>query len=156
MSVALELLKLAAVGLVAAMFASIFANRDHRQRKWWEMRVAAYQTSIESLSDLAYFYTQHFAAEISDLPIRHDRQEQLAASWNESLQKVRRFSDSGAFLFSERANLALRNFLKHAHGHSTFEQLNSNIDLAEACLREMIECSQTDLKLKEGFLERFG
>lgn len=40
--VALELLKLASVGVVAGLFSSIVANRDHRQRKWWELRITAY------------------------------------------------------------------------------------------------------------------
>lgn len=156
MTVAFELLKLAAVGLIAGLFASVLANRDHRQKKWWEMRVAAYQSAIESLSDLAYFYREHFIAEISGLAMPQEKQEELAASWNESLHKVRRLADSGAFLFSERADIALRKFVARAYAHSTFDQLNANIDHAETCLRELVERSKIDLKLKGGAIGRFG
>ena len=60
----LELLKLSIVGLIAGLFASFIQNRDHRQRKWWEMRVQAYQNAIEALSDLAYYYDKHLDAEM--------------------------------------------------------------------------------------------
>jgi aminopeptidase N len=149
-TVALELLKLAAVGLIAGLFTSMLTSRDHRQRRWWEMRVAAYQSAIESLSDLAYFYREHFISEISGLAIPQEKQEELAKSWNESMHKVRRFADSGAFLFSERADLALRQFLRRAYLHSTLDQFNANIDHSATCLRELVACSKVDLKLRDG------
>jgi hypothetical protein len=155
MVIALEFLKLAVVGLIAGLFTSVLAIRDHRQRKWWEMRVAAYQTAIESLSDLSYFYKQHLIAEIAEIAIPPEKQEALASGWNESFHKVRRLADSGAFLFSERAGQALGTFIKHAYAHSTIDMLNANIDRAETCLQAMVACSKIDLKLKGGLVGRF-
>ena len=64
MELTFELIKLAVVGLIAGLFSSIIANKDHRQRKWWELRVSAYQNAIESLSDLVYYYDVHYSATI--------------------------------------------------------------------------------------------
>nr|WP_075519007.1 hypothetical protein [Moritella viscosa]SHO17368.1 Putative uncharacterized protein [Moritella viscosa] len=58
-SVLLELLKLGFVGVIAGLFASFLANRDFRNKKWWELRVSAYKTAIEALSDLVHYYECH-------------------------------------------------------------------------------------------------
>ena len=119
------------------------------------MRVSAYQNAIESLSDLAHFFTQHFAAEISGLALSSEERDGLAVVWNEAFHKVRRLADSGAFLFSERANAALCQFVRSARVSSDIDELNKSVALAEKCLGELIECSKVDLKLRVGFLERF-
>jgi len=51
----LELIKLVGAGLIAGLFSSALANKNHRQRKWWELRVTAYQNAIDALSDLIYY-----------------------------------------------------------------------------------------------------
>ena len=55
----IELTKLGFVGLIAGLFSSVLSNRDYRQRKWFEMRVKAYQNAIEALSDIVYYYDKH-------------------------------------------------------------------------------------------------
>lgn len=60
MELAAELLKLGVVGLIAGIFSSWLANKDYRYRKWWELRVAAYQGAIEALSDIAHYYNSHY------------------------------------------------------------------------------------------------
>jgi len=67
----LELIKLASVGFIAGLFSSVIANRDHRQRKWWELRVSAYQNAIEALSDLVYYYDTRLNAEMTYLSLIH-------------------------------------------------------------------------------------
>lgn len=152
MDTALELLKLGMVGLIAGLFSSVIANRDHRHRKWWELRVAAYQNAIEALSDLVYYYDKHFSAEIEYRELPEDFKKKLDAFWEESFPKVRKFADSGAFLFSERANAALRELMKDDDEASYIEHLDNNLAKAKRCLSELIECSKTDLKLKTGFI----
>lgn len=151
----LEILKLAGVGLVAGLFSSVLANRDHRQRKWWELRVSAYQNAIEALSDLVYYYDKHFNAEIEYRELPKEFKEKLDAYWEQSFPKVRKFADSGAFLFSEGANAALRNLMKDDDEQSYVEHLDNNLAKARECLNRLVECSKIDLKLKPSLMERW-
>lgn len=59
METVLEFLKLAFVGTVAGLFSSFLGNWSFRHKKWWELRVDAYQSAIESLSDLVHYYDVH-------------------------------------------------------------------------------------------------
>ena len=95
----IELLKLGFVGLIDGLFSSVLSNRDYRQRKWWEMRVTAYQNAIEALSDIVYYYGEHYDAEITRRDLSEERSKHLSATWEQSFPKVRKYADSGAFLF---------------------------------------------------------
>ena len=143
----LELLKLSSVGLIAGLFASFIQNRDHRQRKWWEMRVQAYQNAIEALSDLAYYYDKHMNAEIESRELPPEFVARLATFQEQAFPKVRKYADSGAFLFSDRANAALKQFIEDEDAQSYFEHLDANLAKAKLCLSELIACSKVDLKL---------
>ena len=155
MESALEILKLAGVGLVAGLFSSVLANRDHRQRKWWELRVIAYQNVIEALSDLVYYYDKHFSAEIEYRDLPEKFKQELDAYWEQSFPKVRKSADSGAFLFSEEANTALRELMKDDREQFYIEHLENNLTKARKCLSRLVECSKNDLKLKPSMMERW-
>lgn len=151
---ALELLKLGSVGIVAGLFSSVLANRDHRQRKWWEMRVSAYQNAIEALSDLVYYYDKHFNAEIEYRELPEDFKKKLDAYWEHSFPRVRKYADSGAFLFSEEANAALRELMMNDDEQTYVEHLDNSLAKARKCLNRLVECSKVDLKLKPSLLEQ--
>lgn len=153
---ALEFLKLAGVGVIAGLFSSVIANRDHRQRKWWELRVAAYQNAIEALSDLVYYYDKHFNAEIEYRELPQEFKEKLDTFWEQSFPKIRKYADSGAFLFSEEANAALRELMTNDDEQSYVEHLDNNLAKAHKCLNRLVECSKVDLKLKPTLLERLS
>ncbi|MFO0962669.1 MAG: hypothetical protein U0625_07140 [Phycisphaerales bacterium] len=152
MDIALELLKLGLVGLVAGLFSSFLANRDHRHRKWWELRVSAYRDAIEALSDLVHFYERHYTAEIRRREISAELSAQLDAFWEQSSPRIRRLADTGAFLFSERANTALRDFMRVDDADCYVEHLDNNLHKAKRCLAELVDCSRVDLRLKPSLL----
>ena len=152
--VVLEVIKLGVVGLIAGLFSSTLANRDHRNRKWWEMRVAAYQNAIEALSDLVYYYGKHWDAEVEQQEMSDELNAKLYAFWEQSFPKVRKYADSGAFLFSDEANAALRELMQDDNEQSYFEHLDNNFAKAQKCLNKLVECSKSDLKLEPGLLER--
>jgi hypothetical protein len=154
MDIVAELVKLGAVGLIAGLFSSLLANRDHRHRKWWELRVGAYQGAIEALSDIVYYFEKHYDAEVEDRDLTPEFKEKMNSFWNSSHPKVRRAADSGAFLFSDRANEALRNFMRNDDEPSYFEMLDNNLAKSKACLAELVACSKEDLRLKEGWLSK--
>lgn len=152
----LELLKLAAVGITAGLFSYIVASHDHRQRKWWELRVAAYQNAIEALSDLVYYYDIHFSAEIEYRELSQESKIKLDTFWEQAFPRVRKYADSGAFLFSEDANAALREFMTVDNEPSYFDHLDNRLAKACKCLNRLVECSKIDLRLKLTVLERFS
>lgn len=151
---AFELFKLASVGLIAGLFSSFLANRDHRHRKWWELRVAAYQNTIEALSDLVYYYNKHYNAEIEYRELPPEFKNKLDVYWEQAFPKVRRFADSGAFLFSEEANAALRELMKSDDAQCYIDHHDTNLAKAQKCLTRLVECSKVDLKLKTSWLGR--
>jgi hypothetical protein len=154
MDTVFEILKLGIVGLIAGLFSSVLANRDHRQRKWWELRVSAYQNAIEALSDVVYYYERHFKAEIEHRALPEDFKKQLDDYKEKTFPKIRKFADSGAFLFSEPVNAALREFMEDDDEPTYFEHLDNNLAKARKCLNQLVECSKTDLKLGSSFLGR--
>lgn len=155
MVLALEFVKLAVVGLIAGLFSSYLANRDHRTRKWWELRVEAYRGAIEALSDIVYYYNRHFDAELEQRELSEAFKAKMTGHWDVAYPLVRRHADSGAFLFSDRANGALKEFMRDEHHDSYFEMLDHNLFKSRKCLRELVDCSKEDLKLKEGWLARW-
>lgn len=155
MDTSLEFLKLASVGLIAGLFSSALANRDHRQRKWWELRIAAYQGAIEALSDLVYYYDQHYNAAVEYRDLSCESEERLRKYWEQAFPRVRKSADSGAFLFSDEANAALREFMKDEKTEWYIEHLDTSLAKARKCLDQLVECSKVDLKLKPSWLERF-
>lgn len=145
-----ELLKLASVGIISGVFSSLVAYRAHRQKKWWELRVAAYQELIYALSDLTHYYSVHHDAEINRSNFSDSFKTKIEAEWNESYPKVRRAADSGAFLFSPEVNSALHSFrdTNDTQQDCYFEHLDTNFAAANGCLKTVVECSKTDLETR--------
>lgn len=111
------------------------------------MRVLAYQNAIEALSDLAYYYDKHMQAEMESRELPTEFAAKLALFQDQAFPKVRKYADSGAFLFSDRANAALRKFVEDDDAQSYFEHLDANLFKAKTCLKELVECCKEDLKL---------
>jgi hypothetical protein len=151
----LELLKLGGVGIIAGLFASLISNRDYRHRKYWELRVGAYQAAIEALSDLYYYFDKHYNAEIEYRELSQDFKSKISASWDQAHPKVRRLADSGAFLFSDRANRALREFMKDENENFYMDMLENGRNKSKKCLDELVACSKEDLRLKDGWFGRW-
>lgn len=149
-----ELLKLGAVGIIAGLFSLYVSNREHRNKRWWELRVSAYQAVIEALSDLNYYFETNYNAEIECRELSKEYEEKLSKFWDESYHKVRKAADSGAFIFSDNVNKALKEFvnLKEEHHNTYFEYLDSNIAIAARCLKTVVECSRKDLKVRDSWL----
>ena len=153
----LELLKLALVGLVSGLFSYYLSSRQHRSEKWWEIRVAAYQEVIAALSDLSQYFSSHLDAELRQKGISADEEKELNLLWDSGFQKVRKAADAGAFLFSSRAETALKTFIKGQDTtyDSYFEYLDGRCADAKTCLDTLIASSKTDLRLRASFLQRF-
>ena len=149
-----EIIKLGLVGVVAGLFSAYIATRGHRNKKWWELRVAAYQAIIESLSDLTYYYDHKYTAEIEHRNLSKNNEKELKKIWNESYHKVRKAADSGVFLFSEEVNLALKELIdqKNENHRSYFEYIDSYSAVADKCLKTVVLSANKDLRLKDTWL----
>ena len=148
----IELTKLGFVGLIAGLFSSVLSNRDYRQRKWFEMRVKAYQNAIEALSDIVYYYNEHYDAEITRCDLSEERSKQLRAFWEQSFPKVRKYADSGAFLFSAEANAALKELMTDDNEESYFEHLDNNLFKVTKCLTLISRMFKSLFKTKTQFI----
>ncbi len=156
MDIIVELVKLAAVGILAGAFASYLNNRDHRQKKWWELRVEAYKNAIEALSDLLHFFNSQYNAEIEKKDLSPEQVLELTKQRQEGYKKIRLAADTGAFLFSQEAANILKDYISEME-----TQYLTKLDYADAgwastknCLKAIVECSKKDLHLKNAFYDR--
>jgi len=147
----LELLKLVAVGLIAALFTARIAIRRHREQKWWELRVEAYQSVTNALSDLYHYYDAQLNAMYTNRTITEEKEIELKQMWNGGFHAVRKAAGAGAFLFSDEVDGALKDFmLKHAEDHETFDEyLDSGIAETKKCLDVLVMSSKKDLQLND-------
>ena len=146
----IELFKLAIVGIIASFFTSFVTNRDHREKKWWELKVKAYKETIEALSDVFHYFDSYYKAEMVRQNLSDAKMRELYEIWNNGFAKIRKAADSGAFLFSSEVELALRNFVEAMNkDHDTrFEELDDGYAEVRKCLSTIVACSKKDLQLK--------
>ena len=153
MEMLLELVKLAFVGVFAGLFSSFLGNWSFRHKKWWELRVDAYQSAIESLSDLVHYYDIHGETWDSG-GVSDKKQEQLREIIDVAIPKIRKLADSGSFLFSDEANNALRRFVDFRVGEISdpddyYRPLRGE---ANKCLKELVSLSKKDLRIRTSWL----
>ena len=150
----IEIIKLGVVGLVSGLFSAFIATRGYRNKKWWELRVSAYQAVIEAISDLTHYYNRKYKAEIERGKISDEYEAELSRFWENSYHKVRKAADSGVFLFSKEVNMALKEFmdLQNEEHHTYFEYLDSYSGVAEKCLKTVVECANKDLRVRDSWL----
>jgi hypothetical protein len=91
-TLSLELAKMAGTGLVAGIFTAWVAIRDNRFMKWWELRIAAYQSVIDALSDVAYVYDSRLKHENRRAEPNAEVKERLSVLAQEAFIKVRKAS----------------------------------------------------------------
>ena len=151
--VLLELIKLASVGIIAGLFASFMANRDFRHKKWWELRVAAYQNAIEALSDIVHYYDTHWKTWDSNT-LTDEQKQLLNVMISEARPKIRKLSDTGSFLFSDEANTALRTFIDFKVGeiYDPDDYYGPLQIEASKCLKELVLLSKKDLRVRNVWL----
>jgi hypothetical protein len=149
-----EILKLGIVGLIAGLFSSYISTRKHRNEKWWELRVDAYKTVIEALSDLNYYYEKNYKALINNREMNDEYKEKLDKFWDNGYHKVRHLADGGVFLFSDEVNNSLKEFvdLKDENHEDYFMHLDSYFSVTERCLKTVVSLAKKDLKVNEDWL----
>ena len=149
MELASEILKLILVGMGSGLFSAFLANRKHRSQKWWELKVSSYQQLIEALSDLIYYFDKNYIAETEHREYSEEFQNKLSQLWDEGYHKIRKYSDSGAFIFSKEVNDALLGFTKtnSERPDTYFEYLDNNLFIAKKCLKTITAAAKNDLKI---------
>jgi hypothetical protein len=158
MEAIMELIKLGSVGLISGIFSAYLATRGHRNKKWWEMRVSAYQSAIEALSDLIYYYERQYNAEITRREVNKKYQTELHKLWAEGYQKVKKAADSGSFLFSRDVKYALKEFIdlekenKNEKQQHYQEYLDSSLFIAKKCLETVVTSANKDLRMRDSWL----
>lgn len=154
MDTIIELLKLGSVGILAGLFSSFITSRDYRNKKWWELRIAAYQSLIEALSDLNHYFNSNYNAEIKNQELDGSHEKKLRVYFDNSFHKIRVAADSGAFLYSEKVNKSLQELMaiRSANHDTWFEYLDENLAVTEKCLRSVVSSSKIDLQVKSSWL----
>ena len=113
----------------------------------------AYQSAIESLSDLVHYYDIHWKTWESG-GVGEKQQEKLREVIDIAMPKIRKLADSGSFLFSDEANFALRKFVDFDVVEITDPDDYYGPFRAEAnkCLKELVYLSKIDLRIRSSWL----
>lgn len=154
MEIFIELIKLGSVGILAGVFSSLLSNRDHRYKKWWELRVSRYTELINALSDINYYYERNYNAAIMKNELNPEFRKKLDDFLQDSFPKIRRSADSGAFIFSDEVNKALKKYIEVSlKDYDSYDEfLDSNLYETNLCLEAVVTASKVDLKLSRWWL----
>lgn len=105
---------------------------------------------IEALSDLIDYHERHLRIFLHQADPDEDLKKKLQEMWAAASSRVRRSADAGAFIFSESAAIALRDFIRL--DDPTIEDPMEGIEVqlmgARKCLEAVVACSRKDLSLK--------
>jgi hypothetical protein len=152
MELIVELIKLGSVGILSGIFSAIIALRRYRHEKWWEMRVDAYRSGIEALSDLVI----HYELRLRNWEREPIEPEVVSAEIASARSKVRKLRDMGAFVFSSEAENALNEFVEfdipEEHVSDPGDIYDPLSRIAKKSLQELITVSRKDLKITDNLL----
>lgn len=155
MSEFIELLKIAAVGIISGTFSILITLRRHRHEKWWDMRVSAYQAAIESLSDLVNYY-EVMLATCNNREHHEKAVNELGSPYDQARIKIRKLKDTGIFLFSKDAIAELEHFSETKIDYSDVtvpdDIYHPYLSSASKCLNNLVRISKKDLKITESWL----
>lgn len=155
MSEFIELIKIAAVGILSGTFSILITLRRHRHEKWWDMRVSAYQAAIESLSDLVNYY-EIMLATWEDAEHHEEVKNKLDSQYNQARIQIRKLKDTGIFLFSDDAIAELKNFSETKIDYNYVADPDDiyypYLSSASKCLANLVTISKKDLKITESWL----
>ena len=140
-------------GTISGATSFIFSRKNHRQQKWWELKVSAYQNAIEALSDIVYTHDEYCRRAVSNCsPEKEDVRpdEELDNCRKKAFPIIKKITDSSGFLFSPNANKTLENFINEYHNPMNDFICNPEaqefyLKHAKQCLTELINHSKTDL-----------
>jgi hypothetical protein len=145
---------LAFLASVIAVVVSAYNARFARfaSERWWERKAEAYIRIIDALSDLVYYFEQTYNAEIEAREFSEERKAEIDEHWRRGNLEVKKATNIGAFMISLEAENALRQYWeepkeKHDPG-DWFWQLEHDYIRAETCLKQLVACAKTDLRVE--------
>lgn len=157
MDILLEFLKLGIVGLIAGLFSAFLATRKHRNSKSWELKVAAYRSLIDNLSDLSSSYdnlceTYHYNER--DTESNKEYIDGLSKCARNSFQEVRKAANNESFLYSKEINEALSKFMEFEKKdfHDRYTYMEAYSAGADTCRKKVIEAASKELPIKYSWL----
>lgn len=142
---------LAFVAAVLAAGVSIYNARFMRfaKERWWERKADAYTRIIEALSDLVYYYEEHYERELSHDGMSDEYKKTIDEHWRRGYAEIKRATAVGAFLISPAAASALENMWKErgkdVHIDDWFGMLESEYVAARECLKVVVAAAKHDL-----------
>lgn len=152
MDLAIELIKLGSVGVISGVFGAFMALHRYKHEKWWEMRVNAYKTVIESLSDMTAIYDERN----NNWQQCPNELESIRQELSVVRGKIRKNRDMGAFLFSSDAEAALTDLVDFK---IDYDSVTDPSDVygpfsqsSRKCLEKIVALSKKDLAVSGRWL----
>lgn len=156
----MSIVKLVAIGvisgLISGLISACFAIYVYRNQKWWELRVAAYQSLIEALSNIKHCCDSEMKDLIGFEELTEPKQLDLVRLWGENYYKVRNSAYSGIFLFTEEVNQVLREFVDiqdKQKAQDSQQCIINSTDVIKKCLETVVSSANKELRLDNWFLK---
>jgi hypothetical protein len=87
----------------ASILSFVFALRQFRTQKWWELKAEAYSRIVESLYNAMEYCSDRSDAYLFGHNLSEERQKELNEAYAKAYREIRKATGTGAFIISDEA-----------------------------------------------------
>lgn len=140
------------IAVISARVTVHFALKRFYSEKWWERKVEAYTSIIESLHHIRNHADHNLIFSMANKELPEEAEEELTKKMQNALAELRKRLDIGTFVVSEEAMDVMRSFMNELDAstktNNWIEHLNFKLAAVGRCLVVMRRIARTDLSLK--------
>jgi hypothetical protein len=156
----MEILIKIGIGILIASFSSYLtlqiALRRFRTEKWWERKVEAYSSLLNTLHKAKLFSDSNLEAFHADSDITPDEEKRIRDITTLCEAEMYRFMDVDAFILSSETIERLKKFRQQealAHNSECFHSyITADLKAITTCLDDIRELAKKDLKVQNNFI----
>lgn len=145
-----------AVGVITGVLVALVTTRLSLRRfyseRWWERKLQAYSTILESLYDMRRYSEEAVEAFESGCELSDDRRTELHVQYRRGRSEIDKASAIGAFVISGEASRYLaqlqRDLGAASHEESWYNHLDSEGAALQKCIEAIKECAKRDLRIQ--------
>ena len=137
------------VGAGGSLLSVWLSLRAHRQEKWWERRLAAFERTIEALHHLKNDIQVEWDAHQEGRQVSDDTAKRLHADWEWSKREMDKAIHTARFMLGDRAQSRLKMYQEERTAASNASDwtthLMDSFAAVDSCLADLIEIAHQEV-----------